>query len=731
MLNDLGGSFNNTILSPAGASVAASNLTINAAGGDTTVAVLTSALWNSVKSVTLNSGASSNLVGGGDVIFTDAPTVTVSGAGVRGVAVSDLNNNNVSAAKLTSVTLNNLGGTATLTGDALVTVNVNSTTAQAVNVINTTAVSASAPRTITYNLNGAGKSGAVVTLNDSTGAGAGAVAASTVALNATGSNDVVVANGAATTLTIGGTGSLILGAASIFGTLTTINASQNSGGVTITDNTANATVTGGSGNDVITLTTALTGGTINLGAGNNTLLAGTGGSLGTTATVDGGTGGTNTISATLVNAGDAANIKDFQILDISGFGSLAGNGALDASLMSTVVTGVSISSAMTDGVATLLNLGSAVTVNDTTTGTNSGITLTHSAGTGTLAVNFDNTAQLSQAITTLTSTGDSSVTFSTGGNVTSALVSNLIETDNHLTTVTITGAHLFGLDAVHTDSMLAAGTATVASSLTTIDASATTGGVYIAAGTSDTFNGNTITYTGLTIKGGTGGDTIINHAANGVITEGATASTLVNVLVVTGSGATINDAASAGNDVISLYGANDAATLGSGASTVNVSSNPATSDVVTVNLVSGAGATVTDSLLYASAAGNQTASTTYDLVTLGGTALHANNLAFSAQIATPAGALGAATSVASAQTFDQAVFVALGGTMGGAASTTTTHAINTVDWFQYAGNTYIVDAGGTAPGTGAAATAEVVKVVGVVDLSHATIATGGAHITFA
>jgi hypothetical protein len=82
-----------------------------------------------------------------------------------------------------------------------------------------------------------------------------------------------------------------------------------------------------------------------------------------------------------------------------------------------------------------------------------------------------------------------------------------------------------------TDIAAPAGT-TIHSSLTLIDASATTGGVNINAGATNTnsegqfFNGASlnanvrITYTGLTIKGGSGTDGIENDAKKGIVTDG-------------------------------------------------------------------------------------------------------------------------------------------------------------------------------------------------------------------
>jgi hypothetical protein len=73
---------------------------------------------------------------------------------------------------------------------------------------------------------------------------------------------------------------------------------------------------------------------------------------------------------------------------------------------------------------------------------------------------------------------------------------------------------------------------TIQSSLKVIDASATTGRVEIFAGATNTGSAGpfdngasldplvTITYTGLTIKGGSGNDFIENDAKNGIVTDG-------------------------------------------------------------------------------------------------------------------------------------------------------------------------------------------------------------------
>jgi hypothetical protein len=80
---------------------------------------------------------------------------------------------------------------------------------------------------------------------------------------------------------------------------------------------------------------------------------------------------------------------------------------------------------------------------------------------------------------------------------------------------------------------------TINSSLKLIDASATTGGVQISAGATNTSGagnfedgeslnaGVTITYTGLTIKGGSGTDTIENDANNGIVIDGNGLDTVI------------------------------------------------------------------------------------------------------------------------------------------------------------------------------------------------------------
>jgi hypothetical protein len=152
----------------------------------------------------------------------------------------------------------------------------------------------------------------------------------------------------------------------------------------------------------------------------------------------------------------------------------------------------------------------------------------------------------------------------------------LAETTNNLTTVTITGAESLDLgsaagtintgDGVVTDINATASLPTkIHSSLTLIDASATTGSVDIIAGATNTsgvgpfengggLNANvTITYTGLEIKGGSGhGDFIENDAKNGIVTVGNGSNDHV-VLGSAGAEATLGT----GTSDFAVVGAND------------------------------------------------------------------------------------------------------------------------------------------------------------------------------
>jgi len=165
-------------------------------------------------------------------------------------------------------------------------------------------------------------------------------------------------------------------------------------------------------------------------------------------------------------------------------------------------------------------------------------------GESSLAIKLDDTGTHGLTLDFVVLSGTKSVSIAskavTGGfNV----LPQLVETNNDLTKVTVKGSGFFVLgaftedgnsgDGVVTDiGATAASPTTIHSSLTRIDASATTVGVDIFAGATNTsgagdfqnggsLNANvTITYTGLEIIGGSGSDKIENDAKNGVVIDG-------------------------------------------------------------------------------------------------------------------------------------------------------------------------------------------------------------------
>jgi hypothetical protein len=152
----------------------------------------------------------------------------------------------------------------------------------------------------------------------------------------------------------------------------------------------------------------------------------------------------------------------------------------------------------------------------------------------------------------------------------------LADISNVLTTVTLKGSEPFTLGSPAGASNAGDGVVTfgstlstkIASSLTLIDASATTGGVKIFAGATNTnsegayvvneVSGKTITYTGLTIKGGSGNDVIENDAKNGIVTDGND----TDLVILGGAGATAKLGTGTGDNVavgVSFLGTNEAA----------------------------------------------------------------------------------------------------------------------------------------------------------------------------
>lgn len=629
-------------------------------------------------------GANTATISGGHAVTVHAVTgnVGVSGSAltsvtVKGGAVATIDNisaggTSAAGTTLTSVTLDGaaIGATTAVKGAALTNVTLNNiATAGIVTVTNGTA-----SHTQNVAVDGTGYSAAgaavVVEVVDAK--------ATTLAVTATHSNTLKATGVLATKVTVAGTGDVALDLAGSTA-LTSVDASANSGGVALTGVAASAvSIKGGSGadtitttqidkvtfdmgagKDIVTVATAIAAGSsINLNSGDDFLLFKAGGSVAqstatATTVIDGGDG-FDTVSANLINAGNAAQFKNFEALNLD---STTG---LDVALLTgNSISGLVMSTASTS--ATYQNVTQAMGLTVNYVGDNSGVTNTlkmtgvsGAADAYSISFNAVDSATPGAANVkagTIVAAGIENFSIVSGG--TKAWNSITLGADTSAEKVTITGAAKLNLAFSG-----AFGDATDHNGVSLIDGSAATGALNIntanvvAAASGLTVNGgsaaDTITLAGAaTVNAGAGDDTIISAAAGGTFTGGAGNDTFDTTAAVAGVGAapviaTITDAAA--GDVIKFL---------AGGTTGTVTFTSAKIDVSTATAL------------------------------FGGTV---NALDLAAKV---------------------------DGTVN-----------NQIEWFQYNGNTYIVDhvAAGAAFGTGD----QIVKIVGLVDLSHATFADGGA-----
>jgi hypothetical protein len=291
-----------------------------------------------------------------------------------------------------------------------------------------------------------------------------------------------------------------------------IDASANSGGLTIALSSSNIqTVVGSSGADRI-LGTSL---------------------LGSASSIDGGAG-IDTLLASLVGAGNGAIFKNFELLDL---GSGANSGALDVGQLSnSTITGVVLSGNAAAPTVVLNNLVDTPTgfnVSVISDSFNSNLTLNFNNVTGSNDVlNFDfaNVASTQASAGTVTAQGIETVKLNSGG-VGSHNALTLV--DSSLKSVVITGGLALSLNVSAQNPIGSA------SQLTSIDGSAATGTLNIAVAAPASG-----TQSALVIKGGTGNDSfsVATSAASGSlgveVTTGAGADTIYL------ASATVRDASS-------------------------------------------------------------------------------------------------------------------------------------------------------------------------------------------
>lgn len=333
-------------------------------------------------------------------------------------------------------------------------------------------------------------------------------------VNATGSNklgNLVAA--AAETITFTGAGSVTTTLVPGTTVLKSVDASANTGGVsvTLTDAQFGANpikVTGGAGNDKVAFTDALGAkATIDLGAGNNTLEVTQGATALTTgSTFAAGAGTADTLVLnTTTTAIDATSGKMF-----TGFENIVLKGASNYTVGHIAgITGFEIASGATTS-ATLDKLASAasVKISASSTGTQTLTLADNSDATSAVNVSLDNSAAVAAAggvaqvgVSTLVDTNAHVLNFASNGTVATASVNKI-----DLTGMTNSLAQLTNIKI--TGSQAAELTTDAASALTLIDGSAATGALKITA---------TGATKSMTIKGGDAKDVIVASDAASVV----------------------------------------------------------------------------------------------------------------------------------------------------------------------------------------------------------------------
>lgn len=525
-------------------------------------------------------------------------------------------------------------------------------------VTNTISVDGAALKTLTVDAYG---KDSIVTLTQ-----AGGAAIET--LNITGRADLTLA------LTAGGT--------DIATTVKTVDGSKAEGNLTLTNTTSMTSIKTGSGNDKVTVAADVTfGETINLGAGNDKLVADTG-AIAAGSIIDGGAG-IDSLDADLVNVGNAGVFASFETISLNAANTAS---PLDLDLL----TKSTITSIAKDGANShaLLNVkkSQALTVNtagaaNTTT---LGFKASEIAGTAdayTINFNANNAGALNAG--TVTIDGIETVTVNSVGKT--GATNTITLEDKAAKSLVITGdkdltvnfATAFGDTTV---------SATDGLGVSTIDASASTAGIKITDLVKASSKLN-VAAKGLTIKGGAGDDNITTGAitkatvATLTIDSGAGNDTLdLSAIAVADllTKADIKVNAGAGDDKVKVGFVGGTFTLGAGKDTIDVTN----ATVATTTTVAGGAikTTITDIEKGDKIVFHATTSNLFAKATITG----ANNL-------------------------DEALGLAATGT---GANTT---------WFQYSGKTYIVH---NNANTALETTDIVVELNGVVDLGNSALAAG-------
>jgi hypothetical protein len=513
------------------ADYATGNVTIN---NSTTTAGVTTYGTGVVNAYTLG-GTSVSVTGGGVTDIADINVVSlIPSTGVAAAA---------GTSKLATVSLTGVSGATTIESDAL----VNLALTKVSNTVTATVAGAHA-LTIASAANAS-------TVTDATATGIAVVtsgtALDTLTLNATKATAVTIggsggkftlgslaavgttagAAGVAAAVSLAVTGSVVanLGDLSLNAKLSGVDASANTGGVTVTNMGTTASFTGGTGADTVSL--GATTKAIAMGDGNDTVIL-TGGVLAATGSLDGGAGfdtlvaNSANMSAQLASA-TTAKIVGFEMIKVSD--ALGAGAAFDMSALAGTVAFAAGAGVAAGGTATINNLGAGASVQILGSATNSG-TLALVMKTDTAAdvlnvtVSHDftdtNAGFVNPFATTLTAAKVETLNITSTANPSAAATDAPDSVNN---TLVINDAALVTLNLLGNQAVTYVSTG-AQTKLATIDASANTAGATITAGLAVTIKGSLTASN--TLNGSAGNDTIIGGAKADVIFGGAGGDTL-------------------------------------------------------------------------------------------------------------------------------------------------------------------------------------------------------------
>lgn len=473
----------------------------------------------------------------------------------------------------------------------------------------------------------------------------------------------------------------------------------------------------------------------------------------------------NTLAGGTDNKSAIVTLKD--VADVKGFGSTFGEATIVSSnvtnLSNTAITALAASTTQDEtgyAIATVNATGATPTVNTSVTNLNNlassaAVNLTSATGghMGTVNVTQVGTSGHNSltanigAVTTVDAlhiSGDAEVYFN-AANAATSVISSLVDDTNTMNTVTVNGV----------GGVLTSITGTA---LTTIEAKNATGTFSFGDTTHiDAHNGLTVDVADNQ------NSTLYLGGANVTVTQNTATTTGTGAVsvVASGSGATID--LDNGTNTIVANGANDTISVGSGANTItatgaddtiNVDSGAATTITVgsnaTINLgnANAAGVAIADTAVDTILANNAVTggdSSNYvatninilagthngltdvviDLGNLAGTTLGVNMAASQVNVA-------AATSLTEAldMAADYATLTATQGTAPAKLAANTAVA----DWFQYDGDTYIVNMQNTSASAVAQTALDaddvVIHLTGMVDLSTASFAVATDQVSF-